>query len=135
MTHRNTGHRREEYFYMTQEERFNNEQIWKLRMQEYRSSGLTQQKWCEEKGINLSGFRYWLRRLRDEETQTAPEWLKVCVNEQDSTAELVSERSVYSSQTPAPFNMRIHTADITIELPIDTPLEYVSNLLRVVSQR
>ena len=117
---------------MTQEERFHNEQIWKLRMQEYRASGLTQLKWCEQEGIKLSSFRYWLRRLREEEMQEAAEWLKVCVSEQDSTTELVAERSICSSQ--APTNMRIHTANITIELPLDTPIEYVSNLLRVVSQ-
>ena len=119
---------------MTQEERFNNEQIWKLRMQEYRASGLTQLKWCEREGIKLSGFRYWLRRLREEETKTDTEWLKVCVNEQDSTAQLMPQRSFDSSQASVPVNMRIHIANITIELPIDTPIEYVSNLLRVVSQ-
>lgn len=132
--HKTTGRHREEHFKMTQEERFNNEQIWKSRMQEYRASGLTQHEWCEREGINHSGFRYWLRRLREEETKTDTEWLKVCVNEEDNTAQLMPQRNLDNSQAQATANMRIHIANITIELPIDTPIEYVSSLLRVVRQ-
>ena len=34
-------------------------------LQDYRSSGLTQTRWCRERGIGISALRYWLRRERD----------------------------------------------------------------------
>lgn len=33
-------------------------------MQDYRASGLTQRRWCQERGIGISTFRYWLKRER-----------------------------------------------------------------------
>lgn len=54
---------------MTYEERFNNEQIWKLRIQEYQASGLTQLQWCDKEDIKVSALRYWLRKLREEDSR------------------------------------------------------------------
>jgi len=33
---------------------------------DYRSSGLTQKRWCEEHGIGIASLRYWLKREREE---------------------------------------------------------------------
>lgn len=41
--------------------------IWQKRMQEYMSSGLSVNKWCEENGVTRSNFYSWKKRL--EKTQ------------------------------------------------------------------
>lgn len=41
-------------------------ELWKERIEEQRSSGLTQKQWCDEKGVSVSGLRYWIQRLKKE---------------------------------------------------------------------
>jgi hypothetical protein len=33
---------------------------------DYRASGLTQKRWCQERGIRIASLRYWLKREREE---------------------------------------------------------------------
>ncbi|MGC9451680.1 MAG: IS66 family insertion sequence element accessory protein TnpA [Oceanipulchritudo sp.] len=33
---------------------------------DYRASGLTQKRWCQERGIGIASLRYWLKRERGE---------------------------------------------------------------------
>ena len=33
---------------------------------DYRASGLTQKRWCQERGIGIASLRYWLKREREE---------------------------------------------------------------------
>ena len=48
-----------------------NEQIWKQRIQEMRSSGLSQKEWCQQNGIPVSTLRYWIRKLGSSTTSSA----------------------------------------------------------------
>lgn len=120
---------------MTYEERFNNEQIWKLRIQEYQASGLTQLQWCDKEDIKVSALRYWLRKLREEDSrESTPDWLKVCVsNNNEAPALTVPDKRMPQCRPVPSSNVCIHANDISIEVPIDAPLEYVSALIRVVS--
>ncbi|WP_422487372.1 IS66 family insertion sequence element accessory protein TnpA [Gudongella sp. DL1XJH-153] len=58
-----------------------NQQYWKQVMEDQGSSGLTQAIWCEKNNVNIHNFRYWKRRLRDEEDSDAnnpdPQWALV----------------------------------------------------------
>ena len=36
-------------------------EIWANRIDEFKASNLSQRAWCEEKGININTFRYWLK--------------------------------------------------------------------------
>lgn len=36
---------------------------WKKKLTEQENSGLTQAVWCKDKGISLSCFRYWKRKI------------------------------------------------------------------------
>jgi hypothetical protein len=33
---------------------------------DYRASGFTQRRWCDERGIAIAALRYWLKREREE---------------------------------------------------------------------
>lgn len=121
---------------MTHEERFNNKQIWTLRVHEFQASGLTQQEWCSREGINCSTLRYWLRKLREESSQEqVPDWLQVCVSDGSSVPMLATaEKPKMQYDSAAAANICIHTNGIMIDVPLNTPIEYVSQLIRVVSR-
>ena len=40
-----------------------NKEIWVRRLEEFKSSALTQRAWCKNNGINVSTFKYWLQKL------------------------------------------------------------------------
>lgn len=42
--------------------------LWKERISEYESSGLSVPAWCKEQQIPAHQMRYWLRKFRDAET-------------------------------------------------------------------
>lgn len=81
-----------------------NQQYWKQVMEDQGSSGLTQAIWCEKNNVNIHNFRYWKRRLKDEEDFDAnnpdPQWALVTnspgstqVNE-NSTLPLASKTGI-----------------------------------------
>ncbi|AHM57335.1 hypothetical protein EAL2_c20550 [Peptoclostridium acidaminophilum DSM 3953] len=40
-----------------------NREIWVSRIDEFRSSNLTQKAWCEKNDVKISTLRYWIRKL------------------------------------------------------------------------
>lgn len=40
-----------------------NKELWVQRVEEFKSSNLSQTTWCKEKDIKVSSLRYWLRKL------------------------------------------------------------------------
>jgi hypothetical protein len=52
--------------YMTNEQRRKNEQEWRKRISDWKTSGVSQQEFCRSRDITLSAFQYWSDRLRNE---------------------------------------------------------------------
>ena len=118
---------------MNQEERLNNKQLWRIRIQNYQSSGMLQKEWCEKENINLNTFRYWMRRLKTEMSENiTQDWLKVCISD-DNTAEVITvpEEETKSIERISA-GIRIHRDNIVIEVPYDAGNEYLIQLLQVV---
>lgn len=40
-----------------------NREIWISRIDDFRSSNLTQKSWCEKNDVKISTLRYWIRKL------------------------------------------------------------------------
>ena len=38
-------------------------EIWANRIEEFKTKNLSQKAWCEEQGLNVNTFRYWLKKL------------------------------------------------------------------------
>jgi len=38
---------------------------WKVRIEEYRASGLSAREWCERNGVSEHKLRYWIARSRE----------------------------------------------------------------------
>lgn len=67
---------------MTPTARFNNRQLWQLRVNEFMDSGLPQKQWCSENNVKRSTLRYWIRKFRDEvKSETDSSWIPVDVSD------------------------------------------------------
>jgi hypothetical protein len=40
---------------------------WEQRIDDYKSSGQTQAKWCEANGISIHQFNYWKKRIKNQQ--------------------------------------------------------------------
>jgi hypothetical protein len=49
--------------------RENRESIWQAHVEAWKASGLSQRRYCEERGVSLSTFQWWRRRLRKPESE------------------------------------------------------------------
>lgn len=52
--------------------------MWKQRVEEYRSSNLTADKWCEQQSVSISALRYWITRFNKEQPEIKDiQWVSV----------------------------------------------------------
>ena len=52
-------------------------QLWKERLDDLKTSGLTQKAWCQEHQIPQSTLRYWIRKLKSEESSASSSWMQL----------------------------------------------------------
>lgn len=52
---------------------------WEIRIAEFRSSGLTQAKWCEMNQIKLHQLRYWLRKIERNSASSSTAWVPLTI--------------------------------------------------------
>lgn len=52
--------------------------IWHERVIDFKTSGLTMNRWCEDNGIKLSTLQYWIRKFKDSSTESSQvNWVAV----------------------------------------------------------
>lgn len=85
-------------------------QYWLNVIHECRSSGLTNQKWCEQNGISLKSYYYWISKFRKLAVEDLPR------------KEYVSSGSSISSQKQSDL-----TEDRFVELPVPVKREHVNS--------
>lgn len=55
---------------------------WERRIAEYKTSGLSQVKYCEANGLSIHQFRYWMKRMRNKYTEnTSNSWVPVVIED------------------------------------------------------
>jgi hypothetical protein len=50
-----------------------NDEIWKVNIEEYRKSGLSQRVWCKNKEYKVSTLRYWINKFNKNIVLDTPE--------------------------------------------------------------
>jgi hypothetical protein len=55
---------------------------WKLRIEEYRASGLSAREWCERNGVSQHKLRYWIERSREYPEKV--DWTRVEIADSDT---------------------------------------------------
>ncbi len=73
-----------------------NREIWIKRVEAFKASKLSQVAWSRENGINVSGLRYWLRKLNDsnldtKESTSLVEFASVSITEVNCLSPIVIE--------------------------------------------
>jgi hypothetical protein len=74
---------------MTHVERY---ELWKIRISDYQSSGLSVSKWCEHHQLNVHTMKYWLQKFRTNNqmvTEPATQWFSINVNATNESASLL----------------------------------------------
>lgn len=92
-------------------------EYWRRVLKEWSSSGLSQRGFCEDRGISLSSFCYWRRRLRVEGEEVSP-----------SPFIPVEVRGGTMLPQPTPFEVRLRNG-IRIRVPADFESD---SLLRLI---
>lgn len=90
----------------------NNEKIWRDRVAEFRSSGMSVSNWCRNHGCKRSVLKYWLNRFDSEHDV---KWTEIVVGEE-------------SEPVIAPGNMSVIYQGFEITLP----LSELDNLIKAV---
>lgn len=58
---------------------------WELRVANFKESGLSVKKWCDQEGLKANQLRYWLKKLdKDSEVAEKPQWIPVTVEQPQS---------------------------------------------------
>ena len=94
---------------MTNEARAELRKAWEARVAEFRASGLSVPKWCEQHGLKPNQLRYWLKKFSREQERPQVQWLPLDLSE------------------PAAIAIRVEKAVIEVQPDFDPEL-----LLRVV---
>ncbi|NMD72857.1 IS66 family insertion sequence element accessory protein TnpB [Bacillus sp. DNRA2] len=56
--------------------------VWEQRIDDHKSSGQTQAKWCDENGISVYQFSYWKKRIKDQHIgKENNSWVQVVVED------------------------------------------------------
>ncbi len=89
---------------------------WELRIAEYRASGLTQTKWCEENDLKIHQFHYWLRKIEKPQV-SSPKWIPITMDEHvDDSKDSIQIRIGKASIEVKPGFDPSHLADVRVLL-------------------
>ena len=87
-------------------------QSWAMVIKECSESGLSNKEYCEQHGISLKSYYYWLRKLRTQMSETMPQ--------------LVQLENI--SETPECLHIEFRGAEL--KLPAGVDIDAVAALLR-----
>ncbi|HWL13552.1 MAG TPA: IS66 family insertion sequence element accessory protein TnpB [Ureibacillus sp.] len=90
---------------------------WEQRIADYKSSGQSQAKWCEDNGISYHQFGYWKKRLKDQHTEKANNsWIPVIIEEPKPTRceSLLIKVGSFSIEVNSGFNSTLLTEVIKV---------------------
>src|SRR3954469_21485175 len=76
----------EEVFFMTKSPNQELRREWEQRIADYKLSGQSQAKWCESNDISIHQFRYWMKRIKDQDqdqhnVNTKNSWVPVVIED------------------------------------------------------
>lgn len=57
---------------------------WERRIEVFRSSGLTQTNWCKVNDISIHQFKYWFKKINDNQSSQSKEtkWISMSVEDE-----------------------------------------------------
>lgn len=112
-----------------------NIQKWLEVIHRCRDSGLSNKQWCEENGISLKSYYYWLAKIRKLAIEDLPyrRYAGSVSTEVPETTVFASIPVIsHCSSNPAPVIIRAGSA--VIEIAADTPASLIQSVLLAASR-
>lgn len=114
-------------------------QFWLNAIRECRSSGLTNQAWCEQNNLSLKSYYYWIAKIRKLAIEDIPRkdhavsLPRTASQTSSSSDEIFTEVPVpVSRQSSSAAAAVIHFGDITIDISENISPEFLVSLLKAV---
>lgn len=114
-------------------------QFWLNAIHECRSSGLTNQAWCEQNNLSLKSYYYWIAKIRKLAIEDIPRkdhmvsLAHTMSQTSSSSDEIFTELSVpVSRQSSSDTAAVIHIGDIMIDISENISPEFLMSILKVV---
>lgn len=97
-------------------------EIWKERVNDYRSSNLNEQEWCDKNNLPLTRLRYWITKFNEEDAisnSSLNEFIPVNIPE-------------VATNTSAPVVIRL--GNISIDISENCHPDILRNILEVIGK-
>lgn len=115
-------------------------QYWLDIIRQCRASGMTNQEWCEQHGISLKSYYYWLAKIRKLALEDLPRKQYASALPADQNNSELSERKNGFTELSLPdtydFNNNaaaiLHIGGVTVELFEHASSELISSIVKAV---
>lgn len=114
-----------------------NEEKWLSLIRECRSSGLTVIDWCNQNGVSIKGYYYWIAKFRKRALEDLPRMTKhqslatnIELTEVPLPAKPISEILPADTATPA----LVRCGNVTIEVNNSASPELIDSIIKAVSR-
>jgi hypothetical protein len=105
--------------------RTSKKEFWQSNINEYRSSGLTAENWCQTHNLSVSTLRYWITKIKKEslfqDVDITPAFAKVDIKELSS----------FSLGGSSPVTIRLGSLEISVSNHCHP--ELLSNLIDILT--
>ena len=105
------------------EKSLSKQELWKLRINDYRSSGLTALEWCSQNSLALSTLRYWIYRLNKKQNSY----------DEDSKSVFAELPVLTATSFLGSAPVTIHMGTIRIEIMDSCHPDLLSNLIGILT--
>jgi hypothetical protein len=99
-------------------------QEWKILLEQYENSNVTQRVFCKQHGVSLSTFFAKRQRLQTAEQTETARFVK---------AEVVEKTTRYQASQLPIANMTLSINDVELTIPQGTPASYLAELIGALS--
>lgn len=92
---------------------------WRERVNQFRASGESMTKWCNENNLKVYQLQYWLKKYKDEdsvESNSSTKWVTVSLDESISKNNLDIQEKQNIQKTKVHDNLSITIGKSTIEV-------------------
>ena len=103
----------------------NKREIWIKKIKDYRTSGLSAAKWCEENDLSINSLRYYIHKFNKEKKQQEFRQTKWAAVVPASTENTVSETQ----------NIKIAIGNATIEVFPEFDLNTLETVVRILREQ
>ena len=108
------------------------QELWEKRLSDYRSSGLTQKKWCEQNNIGYGQFRYRLYELAKKK-ENRPDKKERFKKENTSTEWIEVQSEEISNGEKADIMIRIGRVSVEVNNGVD--VRTLTNVMKAIDGR